>query len=392
MSSRPTRASVSRGGRRSPVIVATILLVVGWFLVISTTPVPALVPRGNRLVWPGDGSFPVATFFRPELSLVGYAFLGSYVFTLLHVLRGYQRRDLHPKTYNTIVVRILSAYALALVVSVVYVGPAAEVVMFFVGFVPESALVWLREKLSQGSGAWRIVPLHEPAPLTALEGIDLYDRTRLAEEGVNNVEALAHADIVDLMSSTRISAAELVDWTDQAILYLRVGGDAAAQCDKEGGRKGQATAKPPMVRDNLCHLRAFGIRTATDLLQVYDQAIRRGGGSRAAEQAEVELLRKALELPSKPDDTPISTIQTMIDTLPDEEWFTQVRNWRNSEFGKPDSWYWYLNGEGWTPRRAWVPGRVEQAKATFRACPMAEVAELTPATPLAVAAELKSAS
>ena len=31
-------------GRRSPVIVATILLVVGWFLVISTTKIPALVP------------------------------------------------------------------------------------------------------------------------------------------------------------------------------------------------------------------------------------------------------------------------------------------------------------------------------------------------------------
>ena len=73
------------------------------------------------------------------------------------------------------------------------------------------------------------LPLHEPAPLTELEGIDLYDRTRLAEEGINNIEALAHADIVDLMSSTRISAAELVDWTDQAILYLRVGGDTFAQ-------------------------------------------------------------------------------------------------------------------------------------------------------------------
>ena len=43
--------------------------------------------------------------------------------------------------------------------------------------------------------------LDEPAPLTELEGIDLYDRTRLAEEGINNVEALAHTDIVELMST-----------------------------------------------------------------------------------------------------------------------------------------------------------------------------------------------
>ena len=43
----------------------------------------------------------------------------------------------------------------------------------------------------------------------------------IPEEGINNIEALAHADIVDLMSSTRISAAELVDWTDQAMRSIR---------------------------------------------------------------------------------------------------------------------------------------------------------------------------
>jgi hypothetical protein len=245
----------------------------------------------------------------------------------------------------------------------VYDGPAAEVVMFFVGFMPQSALVWLREKLSQASGVWKAVPLHEPAPLTELEGIDLYDRTRLAEEGVSNIEALAHADIVDLMSSTRIAAAELVDWTDQAILYLRVGGDAAAHCagDVAPG------SLPPKIRDNLCHLRSYGIRTATDLVQAYDQAIRRGGGDRDREQGEIELLRAALELPSAPAGAPISTIQTIIDTLSDEEWFVQVRNWRDPEFGAPDSWYWYLDGSGWAPRRAPVPDRVQRAARSFRA-------------------------
>ena len=230
-------------GRRSPVIVATILLVVGWFLLIATTQVPDLV-AGDRgqLVWPGDGTFPVSSFFRPDLSLPGYAFLGAYVFTLFHVVRGYHRRDLHPKTYNTIVVRILAAYALSLVVSVVSDAPGAEVLMFFVGFMPQSALVWLREKAAGKGGIGQHIPLHEPAPLTKLEGIDLYDRTRLAEEGINNIEALAHADIVDLMSSTRISAAELVDWTDQAILYLHVGGDALAQ---RGACNGDVDDLPP---------------------------------------------------------------------------------------------------------------------------------------------------
>src|SRR4051794_26380113 len=58
-------------GRRSPVIVATVLLVVGWFLVTSATHIPRLISNGaGRLVWPtaaGDagptgegGPFPVA--------------------------------------------------------------------------------------------------------------------------------------------------------------------------------------------------------------------------------------------------------------------------------------------------------------------------------------------
>lgn len=408
-----------RSGRRSPVIVATLLTAVGWFLVISATEVPSLIRAPARdlgpaapgqglteLVWPaanggaGRGPFPVSTFFRPDLSLVGYAFMGAYVFTLLHVIRGYRRRDLHPKTYNTVVVRILTAYVLALVVSVVYDGPAAEVLLFFVGFMPQSALVWLREHLSAVTGPLRRIPLQEPAPLTDLEGIDLYDRTRLAEEGINNVEALAHADIVELMSSTRISAAQLVDWTDQAILYLRVGGDAEFRSRRRHRTRrvrneaawAEARSGPPEVFRNLDHLRAHGIRTATDLLQAYDQALRRGteravSDSRdeddrtvrrrtaAYRAAEVGALREALDLPGAPHRGGVYTIQTIIDTLPDEEWFVQVRNWRDTEFGAIDAWYHHLDGSGWelapTPE---LPPRVARAMQPFTSVPMSPVA------------------
>ena len=162
-------------GRRSPVIVATILLVVGWFLIISTPEGPPA--RGGRVrparVAGPAGPDGTAGRSRSRRSsdrscrLIGYAFLGAYVFTLFHVLRGYQRRDLHPKSYNTIVVRILAAYALALVVGVVYTGPGAEVLLFFVGFMPESALVWLREKMSRTSGLWKAVPASGARPAHA---------------------------------------------------------------------------------------------------------------------------------------------------------------------------------------------------------------------------------
>jgi len=378
-------------GRRSPVIVATILLVVGWFLVISTTEVPHLVVQtttntavgggtgGSVLVWPNGGSFPVSSFFWPQLSTVGYAFLGAYVFTLFHVLRGYQRRDLHPKSYNTIVVRILAAYALALVVGVFTTdGQLAEVALFFVGFMPESALVWLREKVSATTGPAQYIPLREPAPLTDLEGIDLYDRTRLAEEGINNVEGLAHADIVELMSSTRISAAQLVDWTDQAILYLRVGGDMLAKRDGGDGASGGTPADTPDVHANLAHLRTYGIRTASDLVQVYQQALRRGGDDEAAQKAEVDALRAALELRTDAATTKVYSIQTIMDTLPDEEWFVQISNWRATEFGAVDSWYHYLDGHDWAPQHpSDYPPRVQLALEDLPSIPMASTPSVT---------------
>ena len=122
--------------------------------------------------------------------------------------------------------------------------------------------------------------MHEPAPLTELEGIDLYDRTRLAEEGVNNVEALAHADIIDLMSSTRISAAELVDWTDQAILYLKVGGDSSSMCKAGRGRPRRRRRRRRTSASTLSPPAAYGIRTATDLTRPTSGGRARGRASR----------------------------------------------------------------------------------------------------------------
>lgn len=56
--------------------------------------------------------------------------------------------------------------------------------------------------------------------MTKPEGINLYHRARLMEEGVENIENLAHHDLVDLILRTRIPVSVLIDWVDQAILYL----------------------------------------------------------------------------------------------------------------------------------------------------------------------------
>ena len=356
-----------RRGRRSPVVVATILGTVGWVVLATGAQVPQLEHTIAGYAWPKD-QYPVPSFFLPQGTALGFAFLGAYLFSIFHVLHGYRQRDLLPKTYNSIVVRYLAAYiltlaALVIVPNATLVNPVLIGFAFFAGFLPQSALVWLRDT---SSGLWRQHGdggLDDGAPLTELEGIDLYDRTRLAEEGVNNVHALAHSDLVELMSTTRIPADRLVDWTDQAILFLRVGGDrvgdapvdAAAAAVVAGGDAKDALAR---TRANLRHLRRYGIRNATDLIQAFDEAVHRGEAlaalhdetDRAAVrryvQAEVDQLRETLTTDGMPRDTKTGyfPIQGMLDTLPDEEWFTQIRNWRRSAFGRCESWHWYVDG------------------------------------------------
>ena len=75
-----------------------------------------------------------------------------------------------------------------------------------------------------------------------LDGLNIWYESRLLEVGVEDMQNLATTDIVDLMLNTRIPLDRIVDWIDQAFLYLRVVDEPARKL-----------------------LRSYGIRTATDL-------------------------------------------------------------------------------------------------------------------------------
>jgi hypothetical protein len=96
-------------------------------------------------------------------------------------------------------------------------------------------------------------------PITELEGISLYDQARLSEEGVENVETLAHHNMIELMLRSGIPVARLVDLMDQAILYLHTTGIVTEPGPDDKN-------KSPMRGIDI--LRNEGIRTATDLLAV----------------------------------------------------------------------------------------------------------------------------
>lgn len=290
-------------GRRSPLLVATFVITLGWLLVLLNADVAQIDNSPGGLV----------ALFTPHQSALTFAFLGAYFFALNTIGRAYVRKDLRPKSYSTITVRILCVTILAWVleVSLDSNAPYLLTFVFLAGIVPEIAIQYVQELVRRGAvlPGWLRPDIVEAHPLTNLEGIDIYDRARLSDEGVTNVEGLAHHDLVELMLYTRIPPPRLVDWVDQAILYLHVGGRPGT-----GSEEGESRAS------SLATLRAHGIRTATDLEKAWQGA----RIARKRSRALVNLLG--------PDDTVerrLPRLRVVLDVIDQEEWIGPLRNWRS---------------------------------------------------------------
>ena len=286
-------------GRRSPVLVATIVITLGWLLTLLN-PQLGLITNSEGIV----------QLFQPDRSTLVFGFLGAYFFALMTIQRGYARGDLRPKTYTQITVRIFIAIIFAWVLELLPGADDASYLLllaFAAGIVPETALVWIRENLRGEPGREFGRMIAERDPLTNLEGIDLYDRARLLDEGISNIEGLAHHDLIQLLLQTRIPAPRLVDWTDQAILYLHVGAATEASDEKHGITR----------HETLNCLKAFGIRTATDLEQAHWEATHRDDL-----EAFLNIVPPAGE--GKPP-----RLSVIVDTVRDEEWMANLRYWRD---------------------------------------------------------------
>jgi hypothetical protein len=68
------------------VLVATVIITLGWILTLAHAD-PGLISTESDLL----------SLFQPPADPVVYAFLGTYVYALGGVLRGYVRKDLRPK-------------------------------------------------------------------------------------------------------------------------------------------------------------------------------------------------------------------------------------------------------------------------------------------------------
>lgn len=141
-----------------------------------------------------------------------------------------------------------------------------------------------------------VVPsLKQEYPLSDLDGLNLWYESRLMEEGIENLQNLVTANLVDLMLNTRVPVDRLVDWVDQGTLYLHLG-------------------KPKDDDSPRDRLRGYGVRTATDLLEVL--------GSRDPEH--VARLGRILNA----SDAEPSRLRSVADTFQNEPNLVHVLAWR----------------------------------------------------------------
>ncbi|HEX6256983.1 MAG TPA: hypothetical protein VFZ70_14345 [Euzebyales bacterium] len=251
-----TYGTVSKGdaelaaGRRSPVVVATLLISIGWTAL--------MIHSGNGLpVDVAPPQFRMTDFWRPPPSPVAFAFLGAYVFGLRTALQGHVRGDLQAKSYSGMSVRLMIAVITAWLLEVVIGGPARPLqgAAFFAGFMPDEWLRYLNERVKSFFGRKSDEGDEKSLPrddLSGLIGLDIYDRTRLADEGVDHFQALAKPDLVALLMRTRIPASRLLDWVDQAVLQLHTS---------------RSTDSGRLERNRIFdELQRAGIRTATQVL------------------------------------------------------------------------------------------------------------------------------
>ena len=206
--------SVSRSGHGEGPLVRIETL----FPVFLTTAVLAVC--WTAVLWsPRFTSDPASVW-----DVLKFGFLGAYSFILQMLVRRFFQSDLRPAAYANALLRLI--VVLILVSALFQIMPqdnlrAAAAIAFLIGFFP---LVGMQAMQRFAATALRVVvpSLSPPYPLNQIDGLSVWYEARLLEEGIEDMQSLATANFVDVILHTRVPVGRLVDWVDQAHLYLHL--------------------------------------------------------------------------------------------------------------------------------------------------------------------------
>lgn len=286
-----------------PVLLVTAVAAVGW---------GALVTSDDFLSRP-DGSVQNALTF---------GFLGAYSFILQMLLRRFFQSDLKASAYTSASVRFISVLALVGVLhwlwSEEFAPETRAALAFTVGFFP---MVGMQALEKTAKTALRVVvpSMRTEYPLSDLDGLNIWYEARLLEEGIEDMQNLATANLVEVILHTRVPVGRLVDWIDQAHLFLHI------EPPKRWFRKTGGDSRE--------RLRRLGVRTATDLQIALRPSAEASDECRhwiSEEQNEElrEALRWALNKPEERGDKHPSVTQSILKTFENDPNLFHVKAWK----------------------------------------------------------------
>lgn len=149
-----------------------------------------------------------------------FAFVGVYLFNLGTLVRRLYLADINEQVFWGALNRLLLSMGLALVILKVGLDKTEGLIYFSIGFLANIILEWILEQTLKVLSINK--PKQEDLPLQMVRGINIWKEYRLGEEGVENVQNLATADVVDLAVRTHYSLRTLIDWIDQALVLTRL--------------------------------------------------------------------------------------------------------------------------------------------------------------------------
>jgi len=189
-----------------------------------------------------DNVFPRAILWG---RFVFWGWLGACIYSVHLIIRRFLAYDLTPSVYLFTANRSLLAMAISAIVGTgmgtfsTAAGVPFDVnmatvciVTFFIGFFPEQGLNWIaataKKALGQQGG------IAKETRLSEIEGLSIWHQGRLMQEGIENVQNLATADLPALVIGTPFPVNQIVDWVDQAILLAYASQEQFEALEKAG--------------------------------------------------------------------------------------------------------------------------------------------------------------
>jgi hypothetical protein len=168
------------------------------------------------------------TFFSADFLLASrpalYAFIGVYLFTLGTMVRRLYIADLNDNVFWGAINRLLLSVGLALAVMT---EPTQQrfggaIGFFALGFIANIVLESLLYRVIRSLNFNRSKQFkRDDVPLQMVRGINIWKEYRLEEEGIESVQNLATANLLELAVRTHYNIRTLIDWIDQSIVLSR---------------------------------------------------------------------------------------------------------------------------------------------------------------------------